>query len=239
VIATLAPDLPFSITAGKLSIGDLVFEGDDLALMTVVPARAGEHGYPELLLYAGTGTPGTDEINSSTVTRADAPIVIADAFGPLVTGSWIIDPDGTRRAQLGPRNRRVGWRDIIKDVAGVVVTFQFFDKSSPTANATAIERTARGITTVVDKLAITGPLAMTVYVHPDRRSKQSLTGNGGDGHAVAFARTLHVLDGNGLESLVAHEATHVIITQAWGPAGSPLFGEGRASPTSASCRGRR
>jgi hypothetical protein len=32
----------------------------------------------------------------------------------------------------------------------------------------------------------------------------------------------------GLERLVAHEATHVILPQAWGPAGSPLFGEGIA-----------
>ena len=36
----------------------------------------------ELLLYAGTGTPGVGEINSPGVSRGAEPIVIADAFGP-------------------------------------------------------------------------------------------------------------------------------------------------------------
>jgi hypothetical protein len=184
------------------------------------------------LLFAGTGTPGIAEINSSTVMRGNAPIVIADEFGPIITGTWQIDPDGTPRAQVGVSARRVGWRTIDKTIAGVAVAFRFVDKSSPARDTAAIDRASRGIATSATKLAATGTLAMAVYVHPDRASKQALTGNGGDGHAVAFARALHVIDGDALETLVAHEATHVIAPQAWGPAGSPLFGEGIAVWTS-------
>ncbi|HSK05698.1 MAG TPA: hypothetical protein VK932_30830 [Kofleriaceae bacterium] len=228
LIAALGPQLPFSIRAGRLAIGDRVFEGDELALITVVPARPGDRGHPELLLFAGTGTPGIAEINAPSIVRVDAPIVVADAFGPLVTGTWEPGPEGAPRAQLGAPNRRVGWRETARDVAAIAVKLRFFDRSAPEGDAPAIARAARGIETVVRKLAPTGALSMTVYVHPDRRSKQLLTGNGGDGHAVAFARVLHVLDGDGLEALVAHEATHVIVPQVWGAAGSPLFGEGLA-----------
>jgi hypothetical protein len=57
-----------------------------------------------------------------------------------------------------------------------------------------------------------------------------LTGNEGDGHAVPMARTLHVLrnDPSGLERLLAHEATHVLAYEGWGPAGTVLLGEGLA-----------
>jgi hypothetical protein len=228
LIAALGPQLPFSIRAGRLAIGGRVFEGDDLALITVVPARSGDRGHPELLLFAGTGTPGVAEINAPSIMRADAPIVIADAFGPLVTGTWERGADGSPRAQLGELNRRVGWRDHTRDIGGIAVKLRFFDRAAPEGDAPAIARASRGIETVVQKLALRGALSMTVYVHPDRRSKQLLTGDSGDGHAVAFARALHVLDEGGLEALVAHEATHVIVPQVWGVAGSPLFGEGLA-----------
>jgi len=41
---------------------------------------------------------------------------------------------------------------------------------------------------------------------------------------------LHVIrfDPAGLEKLMAHEGTHVLAYRAWGPAGSPLLGEGLA-----------
>ena len=228
LIAAIAPALPLAITAGTLALGEQVFAGDDLALIAVVPGRRGARGYPELLLFAGTGTPGIEEINAPSVMRADAPIVVADAFGPLVTGTWVRGPDGSPRAQLGPPARRVGWRETATTVAGVAVRFRFWDGAVPDGDAAAIARASRGVAAVVARLAPAGAPSLTIYVHPDRRSKQALTGNGGDGHAVAFARALHVFDVAGLEALVAHEATHVIAPQAWGPAGSSLFGEGVA-----------
>lgn len=226
-IAAIAPDLPFSITAGKIAFGDRVFEGDGLALITVIPARAGK--YPDILLFAGTGTPGVAEINAPHVTRVDAPIVIADAFGPLVVGAWKVEGDRVT-PQLGQPGRRVGWRETKKPVAGIDVAFRFYDKADANLDPPAIDGAARGIETVMKKLGEAKGLSMTVYVHPDQRSKQSLTGNGGAGHVVAFAKTLHVFQSRpeALEPLVAHEATHVITPQLWPPPGSPLFGEGVA-----------
>ena len=48
-----------------------------------------------------------------------------------------------------------------------------------------------------------------------------------------MARALHVLrhdpaPGGALERLVAHEATHVLAYESWGPAGTVLLGEGLA-----------
>jgi hypothetical protein len=207
------------------------FEGDALALITVVPARQGR--YPEFLLYAGTGTPGIAEINSGSVGRVDAPIVIADAFGPLVVGTWAIGSDGIAAPMLGKPGRRVGWRETVKDVAGIAVAFKFFDGSPATDDDAAIRASIRGLETAAKKLAIGAGagLTMTVYVHPDQRSKKTLTGDGGAGHAIAFAKTLHVFyvrPASALEALVAHEGTHVITPQLWPPVGSPLFGEGVA-----------
>lgn len=235
-IAAVAADLPFSIVAGKLTIGEQTFEGDNYALITVVPARAGK--YPEFLLFAGTGTPGIAEINAPHVARVDAPIVVADEFGPLIVGTWTIGPDGIATAKLNKPGRRVKWRETAKRVANADVKFRFFDGAAAEHDAPAIALAERGITTAIGKLSPDRALAFTVYVHPDQRSKQTLTGNGGAGHVTAFARTLHVYAMPGLDLLVAHEATHVIAPQIWPPVGSPLFGEGLAVWTSGAYAGK-
>ena len=54
---------------------------------------------------------------------------------------------------------------------------------------------------------------------------------------VAFAAALHVVQVTGLESLVVHEGTHVLAAEAWGPAGTPLLGEGLAVWASGSYAG--
>jgi hypothetical protein len=215
-LAALAPVLPFSLGPGRLAIGDRVFEGPGVALVAVVPARAADArgpGHPELLVFAGTGTPGVAEINSGL--RGDRQVTVADAFGPLATGTW---------TSLSPPARRIEWRG-----AGGV----FFPAMLPPAageDATA-EACARGVATARRKLAQGRAPEISIYVYPDARSKQSLTGRGGDGHAVAYAHAVHVLGGvppAALEALVAHEATHVLAAAAWGIAGSPLLGEGLA-----------
>lgn len=216
-IATL--NLPFEVNAGKLVV-DRTFTGDDLALIAVVPA---DKHHPEFLLYAGTGTPGISEIN--TVANVDAPITVADAFGPLATGTWV---DG--KPVLGPNARRLGWRGVDRTVSGATAHFRFWDHQKPApADDAAIAACERGVATSVAHLGAPGEV--TVYLWIDRGSKKELTGNAGDGHAVPFAKALHVL-GNippaALESLVAHEVTHVLSTQSWGPAGSALLGEGLA-----------
>ena len=242
LMAQLAPTLPFELGPGRLAIGGAVFTGDALRLVAVVPARAADArgpATPEFLLYAGTGTPGVGEINSSTVSRGAEPIVIADAFGPLHRGRFSLDARGTAVvAELGPAARRIAWRTVERSLAGaaraatVRVLFPAMLAPAPTEDAT-VTACVRGLAAVVRRLAIAEPASLSVYVHPDRRSKLALTGDGGDGHAVPAALALHVLwadpsPGGALEGLVAHEGTHVLAYEAWGGAGTPLLGEGLA-----------
>ncbi len=242
LMAAIAPTLPFELGPGRLALGGAVFKGDDVRLVAVVPARAADArgpATPEFLLYAGTGTPGVGEINSRLVSRGDEPLVIADAFGPLHRGRFSLDARGTAVvAELGPAARRIEWRAVERPLAGsarkVTVRVLFPAMLAPAATEEAtVAACLRGLQAAVRRLALAEPAALSVYVHPDRRSKVTLTGDGGDGHAVPAARALHVLaadpsPGGALEGLVAHEGTHVLAYEAWGGAGTPLLGEGLA-----------
>ncbi len=241
LVAAIAPTLPFSLGPGRLVIGGEAFAGDDVRLVAVVPARSADArgpATPELLLYAGTGDPGVAEINAPTVSRGTEPIVVADAFGPLRRGRFVLDAQGAVTAELGPPARRIAWRAVERELAGtkgrapVRILFPAILPKSRHEEAT-IEACMRGLTTVVRRLALAKPTPLAIYVYPDRRSKASLTGDGGDGHAVPAARVLHVLvadpaPAGALEGLVAHEGTHVLAYEAWGSAGTPLLGEGLA-----------
>jgi hypothetical protein len=242
VMKALAPILPLQLEPGKLVIGEQIFTGDDYRLITVIPARAPDRqgpGYPEFLLYAGTGTPGIAEINA--VTHGPDPIVIADLFGTLLKGHWRQDETGKLTAEfVAPRARRIEWRVVERPLPGIddstssTVKLQFPGMLPPAPDeAAVIDACMRGLTRAVNKLQLKTPANISVYVYPDRRSKKSLTGDEGDGHAVISARALHVLlvdtsVGGGMESLVAHEGTHLLAYEAWGPSGSSLFGEGLA-----------
>jgi hypothetical protein len=94
-----------------------------------------------------------------------------------------------------------------------------------------IAKAEQGITNALAKLSpgrAGRPVAFTVVIHPDRRSKAQLSGRDLDGHAVGYANTLHVFAHEGLDYLVTHEATHSILLLDWIPAGSTLLGEGIA-----------
>lgn len=219
--------LPFTLTETSLDIGGERFEGDGIKLIALVPA-ANDH--PAFLLYAGTGMPGVAEINA--VKHGPDPIVVADAFGVVTTGRW---EAGT--AVLAPRARRLAWRIVERPLPGAggaegaVARFAFPEQLAPAAGEAAlVEASMRGLATAVSKLAIERPVSLTFYVYPDRRSKQSITGDAGDGHAILTARALHVVTvpPAALEGLVAHEGTHVLAYEAWGPAGTSLLGEGVA-----------
>jgi len=232
--------LPFELSAGKLTLGEETLKGDGFLLMAVVPARKADDkgpGYPEFLLYAGTGTPGVAEINS--VHHGADPILVADTFGKLTVGTWTAGDSGRIEAKLSKdRARRIAWRAEERELdghgeAGESTTVRFmFPKKLPAADdeSRTIDACMRGLAAVVSKLEIDKPVATTVYVHPDRRSKKSLTGFDGDGHAAIASDALHVIrfEPASLEKLMAHEGTHVLAYRAWGPAGSPLLGEGLA-----------
>jgi hypothetical protein len=220
--------LPFELSPGKLVLGGETFTGDEYLLMTVVP---GGSTHPDFLLYAGTGTPGIAEING--ITHGSEQILIVDTFGRLVAGQWERQ-GGALVAKLGERARRVPWRTVEEKLSGTggqsgVVRFQFVEQVPKRDDERAIiDAGMRGFRQVVDKLRIEAPISFSVYVHPDRRSKKSLTGNEGDGHAMIAARALHTIAGPNLESHFAHEGTHLLAYAAWGATASPLLGEGLA-----------
>jgi hypothetical protein len=103
--ALAALELPFLLGPGRLEIAGRVFEGDGFALIAVVPAGA---RHPELLVFAGTGTPGVAEINSGI--GGDEPVVVADAFGWLAGGDL---------RQLSAPARRIAWREVERGGARV------------------------------------------------------------------------------------------------------------------------
>jgi hypothetical protein len=236
LVAALAPVLPFAMTADSLTIGDSSLAGEGLRIITVVPAREADArgpAHPDLLIYAGTGPDGVAEINALGQ-GADA-IAIADGFGMLRTGHWGRTKAGEVVAVLGPATPRLEWRAVERSIAaGTTVTFHFpADTASSDEDEAIIAAGQRGLARAIDRLQIAKPVAMSFYVYRDGKEKQRVTGDGGDGHAVPSARALHVRradtsEGGGMENLVAHEGTHVLVREPWGPAGSPLLGEGVA-----------
>ena len=238
VLQALALTLPLSVTAGRIGVGETSFDGPDLFLLAAIPrrdARAPGPGYPEFLLYAGTGTPGIAEINS--ISHGRESLLIADPFGRHTAGRWSYDERGHLTAVFGRPARRIPWRTVERPLPGSdgagVVSFRFpAQLPAKPSEAEVIASCLRGLTRAVQKLRIGRPASLTAYIYPDRGSKRSLTGDAGDGHAVVAARVLHMTFGGpptaAMEGLVAHEGTHVLAHAAWGPAGTPLVGEGLA-----------
>lgn len=231
-LAALAPTLPFQLDKTRLVIGGQTFEGDDLQLVTVLPARAADEkgpGHPELLIYAGAGPGGVAEINARS--KGAETILVADRFGRLATGTWSVR-GAEVVAELGPRASRPKWRSVERAFHGTVVRF-FAQEGDEAKDEPYVAACLRGLGRAVDRLSLESVAPLDVYLYPDRAGKAAVTGVLGDGHAVPSGRALHVVrydpapDG-GLEGLVAHEATHVYATLAWGGPGTPALGEGLA-----------
>lgn len=229
VVAALGDAMPLHVDAERIVVGGETYEGVGDRVIAVVPAGT---NHPAFLLYAGTGTPGVVEINS--IRHGADPLLIADVHGRLQAGTWVRGADGKVSAELGPRARRIAWRFAERAVAGVTMRVGFPEQTAAAADeAAVVDAIVRGITRAVERLEVAAPPPITIYVYPDRRSKETLTGDRGDGHAVASGAALHVIrfdprPGGGLEHLVTHEGTHAITGQLWGPAGSSLVGEGIA-----------
>ena len=242
VLAKLGASLPFRMARGKLTVGDQMFEGDEYRLITLVPARAADKdgpGHPEFLLYAGTGTPGVAEING--VRHGGEPILIADAFGRLLAGTWQKTSSGTMVPTFAqPRAGRIEWRAVerelkMKSSANALMVQMHFPQQLPAAKdeEQVIQAGLRGLARAADKLGAISSGNLSVYVYPDLGSIASLTGQRGDGHAVVEARVLHVVRfdpgmGGGFENLLAHEGAHALAYDTWGATGTPLLGEGLA-----------
>ena len=235
IVKSLAARMPIRIEPGKIVLGAETFEGDEFRIITVVPGRAAEDGkpaFPPFLLYAGAGTPGVAEING--ISHGGDPLLLADRFGVLAVGGYETDAAGTVEPKILKRGRRLPWRENVIEHRLVVSRLVLV----PAADAVEKKQDyacLRGVARARRQLGLdaTGPGRVLVNLYPDRGSKRSLTGDAGDGRADVESRTLHVLpfdpkEGGPLESLIAHEATHILAYHAWGAAGTPLFGEGLA-----------
>ena len=125
---------------------------------------------------------------------------MTNAFGRLQAGRWERSPDGTVAAVFpDPPARRIPWRIVDRPLAAATdsgtpatVRFGFPEQLAPADDEEqVIEASLRGLGKVVAKLQLAAPASLSMYVHPDRRSKLSLTGDQGDGHAVVAAGVLH------------------------------------------------
>ena len=226
LVKELGPGWGVRVDADRIRIGGETFEGAGMRFIGVVP-QCDKH--PELLLYAGTGVLGTAEINS--VSHGKTPFVVADRFGALVTGRW---KDATTAVLDDERAHRIPWRAVKRDVGGAAVAFYFPSKlPAPDDEAALIDAGARGLARAIERLKVEAPPPMHLYVYPDLGSIRSITGKAGAGHAIPSALTLHVVQvpadrREQFEHLVAHEGTHLLTAHAWGPASTPLLGEGVA-----------
>lgn len=237
VLAGLGDCLPFSVSSEAIEIAGEQYVGDEYRLIALVPSIAPTEtcpGSPQFLLYAGAGTPGVTEINATP--DGNFGFVVVDRFGLRDAGRWDRDADGSPVAKITQRALRKPWRESRVQDGGrvepvlIVQRLQVVTQSdSERAEDLAVLRGVRKAEAALG-LASTAPL--TVYVYPDAQTKALIT-RAGDGHADQASRTLHVLavdagvDG-ALERLCAHEAVHILATDAFGVAGSPLWGEGLA-----------
>ncbi len=240
LLAAIEPQLPFKVQAGLIEIG-LDKITDPAVIISVVPARAADErgpGYPTFLLYAGNGTPGIAEINAFQ--HGGDALYVGDAFGLFIRGDWIPGADG----RVSPRFVQSQEREQLEHATPVVETLKGKRSATPieifsirparTVDQVAVRAAVmRGLNKAVSKLAIDDPRTFRVFVYPNRKIKELLSGQGGDGHAMAAARALHVISADPevdgpLERLVAHEGTHILAHDAWGPALMGLTGEGLA-----------
>ncbi|MBL9028159.1 MAG: hypothetical protein JNL21_38560 [Myxococcales bacterium] len=243
-LAAISRQLPFEMKAGLLKLGRDTMSSDTFVLITVVPGRAADAdgpGYPTFLLYAGTGTPGVAEING--LKHGSDGFLVGDAFGAFMRGDWAPDgPTGKVRPLLRVSQERedlehndpvtLELRTKPGKPAGKVRVWSI--RAQPNADD-APHRSAvlRGLESAAKKLGVEDLPDIDVFLYPSGELKAKLTGFAGDGHAVPYARALHMVkappgpDGP-LEHLAAHEGTHILTHGAWGPPGTPLLGEGVA-----------
>jgi hypothetical protein len=243
VLAALAPRLPFTIDRERLAIGGREFAGREFRLIALVPALIGSEtapATPPFLLYAGCGMPGVAEINA--VLHGGTAFLVVDRFGPRVAGSFERGEGGRLIPRFGPEAVRIEWRERIQGPTEEGETVRVLRPAMLPAKEGDAEEDAHLLVAtgrVRRGLALSGKLELVVYVYPDRRSKASLTGNGGDGHADVLSGTIHVVSGDPgmLESLVVHEGTHIAAHAACGQTATVALAEGLAVAVSGSYGG--
>ncbi len=200
-------------------------------------------GWPDFLLYAGSGSPGVVDING--ITHGRDGYLLVDRCGPLMAGAWHREGDGQLLPVERIASRRIPWRERRRGLFGRLESGESSVRAATIRvlwprvipeqeNDDAVTDTVLGaLEAVVRRLSISDPWPVWVHIHPDVRSKLSLTTVGGDGHALGGLGAVHVMNypagpGGPLDLLVRHEGTHVLVAAAWGAAGSAAWGEGLA-----------
>lgn len=234
IMTALRSELPFTIGAGEIKIGELDFKGDEYGLITVVPATS---SHPEFLLYAGTGTPGVGGINS--VWHGSEPILVTDRFGRYASGTYKGDDEDASPFFPEQQPIRFAWdqtRETVDAAKGQFVpVFIHYTDDMPVSRlrddiSTSVQQ---GASMALKRLDISLADEVHFYLYTDTRTKATVTNNEGDGHSTIMANAVHLLMidprmKGPMEDLSAHEATHVYAYQRWGPPGSSLIGEGLA-----------
>lgn len=246
-LASLGDCLPLKVDAGEITIAGERYSGDEFRLIALVPpisAREGCAGSPQFLLYAGAGTPGVTEINATP--DGNFGFVVVDRFGLRDAGVWERDEDGAPIARITKRALRKPWRESRVEAGegkeAVLVCMRLEVTLQADGERAEDLALSRGVRQAEAALGLEHTAPLTVYLYPDARTKASIT-RAGDGHADQASRTLHMLAvdaavGGPLERLCAHEAVHILATEAFGAAGSPLWGEGLAVWASGGYGGR-
>ena len=135
--------------------------------------------------------PGIAEING--VRHGSSPILIADAFGPLLTGDWERTPTGNTTARFAQaRAQRIAWRSVERKAKSsnpkntITVNVRFpQDLPAASDEAQVVGACVRGLEQAARKINANGRTTLTVYVYPDADRIASLTGQPGDGHGAA------------------------------------------------------
>ncbi len=229
LVAAIADRLPFRLGAGRLEIAGRTLSGDEYRILALVPGRPPDGdrpAFPPFLLYAGCGTPGVAEINA--IPHGGDGFLVADRFGELLAGTFEV-LGGALAPRVTRERPRIEWQEIFdtREDAGVRVLWPAVLADRKTAWAAGV---ALGVKQAREALGEGAASAVSVYLYPDRRSKQSLTQNPGDGHADLLSGSVHALlpEAPGFRALVAHEAAHVLAYRALGLPGMPALGEGLA-----------
>ena len=63
---------------------------------------------------------------------------------------------------------------------------------------------------IADFLDIRSDITITYYFYPDRKIKDDLTGNDGNGHTVWKKHQIHALYNNNVKCIGSHEDTHIL-----------------------------
>lgn len=227
--------LPLRVKSNLIRIGDLQLDGPEFQLIALVSERDGDCGHPAFLLLAGSGEPGIAEINN--IRHGVNQVEIADRFGGWIWGHWEGAGEEIRFVADGQRPRIEWSEETLRGGEpgtsgnGAMVCYPAI---IPPWND--VERVhgaiTKGLAKAGEQLGVHAA-AVRVYVYPDPKSMESLTGKKADAWVSVPAQSIHItireqFDLDRVADTITHEAAHLYAFLSAGHPVSPLMGEGLA-----------